>query len=177
MDSVSATHRRLEVAANLATLVVCVLIVAVLAKRYFGDSHAERPRSFAAAEVVVGQKVDLDGVDWKAVRGRTMVLVLRIGCRFCSESATFYKTLQEAAKDRASLIAVFGEPLPAAKRYVEELGLSLPIIADVDPTKLGVLGTPTLILADEKGGALRVWRGMLDPSREAEVLAEIASGP
>ena len=93
-------------------------------------------------------------------------------CRFCTESAEFYKKLaQERAKhDDVRIIAVLPQDVSAGQAYLNKLGVSVDEVRQSPLDSVGVKGTPTLILFDDKGVVTASWVGKLPPDKENEVL-------
>ena len=106
----------------------------------------------------------------------TLVLFLHVGCHFCEESMPFYSRLLELSRQpraRVRLVAIFPDPLEMVSLETAQDLPGLKVIPAADFGKLGVLGTPTLALIDQKSVIRRVWRGQLSVAQEAEVLAQI----
>lgn len=161
-------YRRVELLANVAIVLVAVMIGAVLVRGYFFSRPAEAPKNIAA-----GTKVSLPGVEWER-NGKTLVLALQKGCHFCSESAPFYQRLvQAAAAKGVKIVAVLPQPQDESRQYLE--GLAIPV-ADIRQAALGSLnvkGTPTLILVNDKGEVAASWVGKLPSDKESDVLARL----
>jgi hypothetical protein len=104
-----------------------------------------------------------------------VLLVLQKGCRFCTESAPFYQRLiQEAAnRNDVKLIALLPQTVTEGKQYLDEIGVSIDDIRQVSPSQVKVDGTPTLIIVDENGVAVDVWKGKLRPEAESQVLSKL----
>ena len=166
--------RRLEVAANVAIIVVAVLVCVVLVRTYLlGGSAKPQQQSPAPA---VGSKVSVSGVDW-GKNGRTLVLVLQKGCHFCSESAPFYQRLvrDTAGREGLRLIAVLPQQVEEGRQYLNDLGVSIDEVRQASPSDLGVRGTPTLLLVDGSSTVTDSWVGKLPPDKEEEVLHRLKS--
>lgn len=160
--------KKIELCANLAIIVVALLLVGVLVKRFlpFRTTSSQDGVSLA-----VGAKVPLTNTDW-ARNGRTMLLVLSSQCHFCTESAPFYQRL---AKERETLknvrlVAVLPQTVNDSQQYLSKLGVTVDEIRQSSLNSIGVSGTPTLILADNTGTVSGAWVGKLQPDKEAEVL-------
>lgn len=80
-------------------------------------------------------------------------MVLSNTCRFCTESADFYKKLaQERAKHLdARIIAVLPQDVEAGRTYLNKLGEVVDEVRQSSLDAIGVRATPTLILVDDKG--------------------------
>jgi hypothetical protein len=169
-DQMGNLTRKLEVGANVAIIIVALLLGAVLVKRFLLSPAPQAPHEIAA-----GTKVDLPGVDWHR-DGKTLVLVLQKGCHFCAESAPFYQRLVREASGRpVQLVAVLPQGTEEAKAYLSELNVSVPTVMQASLRTLGVSGTPTLILVDDRGAVIKSWVGKLPAEQEAEVLNKVRS--
>jgi thioredoxin-related protein len=157
-----------------AIIVVSIAICGALVKYFFfsESSQPDQPRS--RHYIQKGQKVALEGVNWSR-NGKTLLLVLQKGCRFCTDSAPFYKKLVDTVAKRPDthLIAVFPQTTDEGKDYLDELGVPISDIRQQPLTIFPIQGTPTLILVDNAGLASEVWIGKLKPEKEAEVLSRL----
>lgn len=162
--------KRIELIANVAIIVVAVLLTGVLVRNYLLAKTPERPPP-ASSSILPGTKLSLPGVDWKA-NGKTLVLALSTGCHFCTESAPFYQRLaQERAKNsNLRLVAVFPQSISDGQNYLAINGVSVDQVTQARLDLIGVEGTPTLIITDANGGAVNAWRGRLPAEKESEVL-------
>ncbi len=167
MNSVS---RKIEVAANLAILVVAVLVIVVGVKRFLLPGHADAE----AGQVAPGATVSVPGVDWRK-NGESLVLALSTKCRFCTESAPFYQRLVKETEGNLSprLVGMFPEQVNDGDQYLHRLGVNLPEVRQGSFEKLGIMGTPTLLLVNQDGIVQRVWVGKLTPEKETEVFGQI----
>jgi hypothetical protein len=156
--------RAIELLVNLAILVLCVVLSAVLVKKYFFGPPPE------PVGISVGARIAVPDFDWRR-QPQTVVLALQQNCRFCSESAPFYKTLiAEASRRGVRVVAVFPQDEASARTYLAGLGVEAPELKIADFRALEIRGTPTVLLADREGVATHVWRGKLPESREQDVL-------
>jgi hypothetical protein len=163
-------YKKVELLANVAIIVIALLLGAVLVKRYLMPTAQTSPP--AAAQIQPGTKINLPGVDW-GKSDQTLVIALSEGCRFCSESADFYQRL---AKEKASaggvrLIAVLPQEVSQGQTYLSKLGVVVDEVRQSPLGAIGVSGTPTLLLVDNKGTVKQSWLGKLPPDKETEVLS------
>ena len=165
--------KRIELAANVAIIIVAILIAAVFVRTYWLPK-SETPHQPGPATIIPGTQLSLSGVDWKA-NGRTLVLALSTACHFCTESAPFYQRLaQERPKlGNTHVIAAFPQPVADAQKYLADHGVKVDAIIQTSLQSIGVVGTPTVILADDKGAIIESWRGKLSSEKENEVLARL----
>jgi hypothetical protein len=145
--------------------VVAIFIVGVVIK-----NHLRKPRP-QAQNIAAGTRLSIPNVDWSK-RDRTLVMVLKQDCSYCSESAPFYRRVVQETRgnDRIGLIAILPQELGQARDYLHSLGLDSVEVRQLPLRSVGVAGTPTLALVDSKGIVVQSWLGKLTASRESEVL-------
>lgn len=161
---------KVELFANIAIVIVALLIGGVLAKRNFFDNQSQAKSETS----IIGSKISLPEVDWEKNQ-KTLLLVLSKDCRYCTESLPFYQQLAKEALARGNvkLIAVFPQSVVESKHYLNEAGIAIDDIRQATPATFGVRGTPTLILADSEGAAKKSWMGKLSPDKEGEILSQL----
>jgi thioredoxin-related protein len=175
LPSVEVLHmsnltKKIEVAANVTIIILAVVIIAVLAKKYLFESNIEPS---APKPIPVGAKIAIPEIEWQKNQ-QTLLLVMSDGCRFCAESAGFYKkVIQEAAQSNTSLIAVFPENADNTQNYLKSLDLPIKETRQISFEAINVQGTPTLIFVDSKGVVTNSWVGKLPPALEEEVLNKV----
>lgn len=168
----SKIPRKIELTANVLIIAVALLIVGIFAQRHFFPTAPTRvPPKLPA----VGDKVALANFDWSK-SDKNVLLVLRVGCRFCSESAGFYKNLvQQSNGKNVNVVAVLPQGKEEAEKYLKDLGISGIQVRQSELDPLKVEATPTIIVADHEGKVTNVWLGKLKPEKESEVLARLKS--
>lgn len=166
-------HKRAELLANIAIVIVAIVLCVVLVKRFVLDKN-EPTDPATANQIAPGDRVNVGGVDW-VKGGQTVLLVLQKGCRYCTESAPFYQRLikETANRNDVKLIAVFPHSVTEGKQYLDEIGVGIADIRQVDLSQIKVRGTPTLVLVNDSGVAVDVWRGKLPPDAEERVLSKL----
>lgn len=173
MENRLATSKLLEAFANVATIVVSLLLSTVLVKEFL----LPKPRpAQPPVTVQVSRGTDLrsslPGVDW-ARNGRTLVLAISTGCHFCTESGPFFRRIQKDATKGIRLLAVLPQPAAEARKYLESLGVAVDEVRQAQLNSIGVRGTPTLLLVDKSGVVTDAWVGRLEPSQQDQVLAAL----
>jgi len=159
------TRRFLEISANLAIVIVAVVIVG-----NFVWSRI-RPKQNTSGPSV-GNVVSLTGVNWKE-NGRTLLMVLQKGCVYCEASAPFYRKLHDERKgEQPRMLAVIPGEQADSAHYLSERGIPSDRVINASLADVNVSGTPTLLLIDQAGHVLRVWVGKLDENRERDVMQE-----
>jgi peroxiredoxin len=182
--------RQVQFLANIATIVIAILLSFVVIKPYlFTDGTAEnvsakRPNPASPASSVqppqpqinpVGQTVSLQNVDW-AKSKKTLVLYVSATCRFCTESAPFYqRLLQEVKSKDVKFVAVLPQPAEQGNDYLKKLDVKIDSVLQGSLQTIGVRSTPTLLLVNEAGTVTESWRGKLTPEKENEVMNKVSS--
>src|SRR2546421_11167261 len=100
-------RKDIELAANIAIVVVAVLLCVVLVKNQFvsspklnsGDDH-----QIPNKEARLREKMNLPEIDWQK-NGQTLLLALSTTCHYCSESAAFYRQLIKERNGNTRIIA------------------------------------------------------------------------
>jgi thioredoxin-related protein len=162
-------YRRVELVANVSIVIVVILLIVMGVKSFF-PNRSETAQSERSDLIKPGMKFTLPGFDWSK-KDAHLVLVLRKGCHFCSESAPFYQRLVQAVAKRTDLelIAALPQDAAAAQQYLNELQVSIAEVRQADMTATKVYATPTILLVDKTGTVTELWRGKLQPEKELEV--------
>jgi thiol-disulfide isomerase/thioredoxin len=167
-------NQKVELAANFLIVVVALLLIGVLAQRYFFSSPVSANQQ-ARVQPTVGKKVNLENVNFSE-SPKTVVLALQTTCHFCNESAPFYKKMLEEAKGKnIRFVAVFPTPVADSQKHLSELGITGFEVKQAPITALDASGTPTLILTNSKGEVEKFWVGKLPSEKESEVLSQLNS--
>ena len=164
--------KRINLVVNLMIVAVLVCIGVVLIKHYRVSSRPATPlRDY---HVTTGSKISLRDIDWEK-NGQTLLLVMDTECRYCSASAPFYQQVvrENAQKRKVQLIAVLPQDVANSKQYLNNLGVPIDEVRQSPLDPLGVKGTPTLILINDKAEVVRSWPGKLTPEEERDVLRQI----
>jgi hypothetical protein len=168
----SKLNQKVELTANILIIVVGVLLVGVIAQKYFfGASHNSPARLLPT----VGSKINVPDVDLSA-QPKTLVLVLQKDCKYCTESAAFYKRLQENTQNKnIKLVAVLPGKIEESTAYLNGLGINNLDVKQSSLDNLQTSGTPTLILTNNKGEVTNFWIGKLPADKEDEVIGQLNS--
>jgi hypothetical protein len=163
--SAKSLRRFLEVSANLGIVIVALIIV--------GNFVASKWRTNRDVDTLTtGSKVSLSDVKWED--GSTLVLALQRGCRYCDESAPFYRRLwQQRSGSEPRMIAVVPGDKAEVGKYLNELGVAVDGIVNASLADIHVSATPTLLLVDRSGRVSNVWVGKLDSNRENDVIQRV----
>jgi hypothetical protein len=165
----SRLSKKIELIANLAIIVVAVLLIGSLIKNYMMPARKE-----ISGGIPLGSKILIPDIDW-ASNGQTLLLALQKDCHFCTESAPFYQRLvrETSGYSNVRLVAVLPNVLDEGKQYLNHLGISINEVRQAALDSIGVDGTPTLILVDGNGKVEAAWVGRLSANREEEVLKRL----
>lgn len=132
-------------------------------------------RQAKTASVVVDSAVSLPGINWGQNK-QTLLLVLREGCHFCNDSAGFYQRLvkeSQASGNSTFVAAVLPGTVDDSRKYLGHLGVPITEVRQEGLGALGVRGTPTLLLINDKGVVTKSWVGRLPTDKEREVISAV----
>ncbi|HSK74136.1 MAG TPA: rhodanese-like domain-containing protein [Pyrinomonadaceae bacterium] len=157
-------HKYFETAVNISLLAICLILVGVIAKKYF------IPAAAPIKSVKAGDKISFPNLT--GTKGQKSIFIfLQSGCQYCTKSGYFYNNLakETAENPNTKIIAVFSEKDDRFQDYLKELGLQNLETRQANFAEIGIEGTPTLAIADENGVVQNVWKGMLSPKKQLEV--------
>lgn len=159
---------KIEIAANVAIIIVAIMIGAVLInKYYFVKDDLNSPK------LPIGAVLTIPEVDWSKSK-KTLVLALKEGCRYCTESAAFYQRLIPATMNgNTQLLVVFPDPTESGKKYLDSLGVHTNNYRQISFNSIGVVATPTLLLVNQNGKVTEGWIGKLPEEKELEVVEKM----
>ena len=110
---------------------------------------------------------------------KTLVLFVRSGCRFCTESMTFYRQLCESA-GRIQIIAVGHESEQVLRDYLARHEVQVDGVYSVPHGSLKLSRTPALVLVAASRKVERLWRGKLQTAaleREVVLATRLGGDP
>lgn len=156
---------------NALSLVLLIYITTLVARPHFGAQEHVR-----VAPLKTGQVVKINGVNWAQSR-HTLVLALQTTCHYCAASAPFYKQLMRGRDPVVwQAVAVLPQPVDRATAYMRTEGYSIPQVRQMNLNLIGIAGTPTLLLVNQKGRLEKRWVGQLSPTGENEVAEALGMG-
>lgn len=169
-------QKKIEIASNVAIIVVALLFAGVLVNRFFFSSSL-KPAVAESEEIKDGTKLSLPDVDWSK-SNKNLVLILSTSCHFCTESTPFYQRLsqQKAQRGDVKLIAVFPQGIEESQRYLRERNISVDEVRQTSLNTINVKGTPTLVLVDRNGAVVQSWIGKLLPEKETQLVSNFLGG-
>lgn len=159
--------KSLENTANLAIVLLALILVGLLLRSYF---VAAAPPEF----VSIGDKVTQPELNFSASEHNIMVF-LRYDCHFCQESRDFYERLIQETTPIPSthVTAVFEEDKPDNKDFLKGMSPSFENVRILPFANLKIDATPTIIDVNSLGSVQGVWRGKLTPEKEKQFFAAI----
>jgi thioredoxin-related protein len=166
--------KRLQIFSSIAVTIASCLVIAACAKYLIlgGFSGTNQNSNKNSKNYVkAGASVSIPSVDWEKNQ-YTLVLALNTSCHFCTESSPFYRKLaeDEPLNKKIKLITVFPAFNNNGAEYLDSLKVPIHEVKQASFDSLGIRGTPTMILVNNKGVALSVWTGKISDSKEDEVL-------
>ena len=136
------------------------------------------PQSSAAndRDPVLIAGTELRGVDPAVLRSarKSVVLVFSAECGICRSSLPFYRRMAAAvaAQSSAQLVLAVVGSFDGARDLLESNGV-VGMLVPVDASQMDIVGTPTLVICDERGRIISSWVGQLDAAAETAVLTTI----
>jgi peroxiredoxin len=170
-DATGEAQMKLERTANMALIVACLLVSAQVGRNLYNDH--KRPTS--STQLKIGDRIrDTPDVKLSSVRA-SILLLTRSDCKYCTESMpAFQKISAEGRRVGFRVVAAASRESPTTNRqYLDSY--NVPIDAAVAASTIGVGGpTPLLLIVDRTGTIRGAWLGLMNETREREVLAAIA---
>jgi hypothetical protein len=152
-----------ELTANIAITILAAFILFILAHNFIAraSKHVLTP----------GAQLTLNGVKWDE-SPNTLLLFLSTNCRFCNESADYYRQLTVAIRNnkKTRLYAIFRQDDQTARAYLEHSNLSIQLLTSEAFARVGITATPTICLVDDKGIIRNIWVGKLSVQKESHIL-------
>jgi thioredoxin-related protein len=165
----------LEVATNVAILLVAGLLLSSFAVKYF---YRDRPAPRLIGGLEKGQQIpQVAGINY-GNSAHTLLVAMNTQCGYCTKSIPFYNELaklEQNSKTPLHIVAAFPNQAEQVRQYVEQHQLKLESKDSIDFAQLKVAGTPTMILVDQSGHVIDFWVGGIPPEDQQKVLAAIAS--
>lgn len=167
--------KTLDTVANILIIVVSVVALFVLVDRFIYKILPEQRPPGAPPQVEKGERFDQLKAVVPAGTDRALVVALSPTCHFCNESMPFYKQLIDQRNQKSSPVKVIAA-VPNEQAKAEEAqkfagaGTQPDSMVHLDFSSIKVPGTPTVLHVDNTGKVLDVWVGMLDESRQKDVL-------
>lgn len=106
---------------------------------------------------------------------RTAVLFLDVACEACQASLPFYSEVDRVVAETPGtrLVVLSENPIPAVRMWLNEGGVGGRVVRIPSRMALGVLATPTLLLANSEGVVTDISIGILDRADSARFMARL----
>ena len=133
---------RLERAANIATIVTCVMICVALGTLLLRNREPQRSGPATGEEILAQVK----GVNFGSAEA-TVVFVVRSTCQYCTESLPFYRSLVDRRNSKSAsvrFVAVSAEPTDVVSRYLLNGGVKFDQLVEIRPPNGLRVYTPTV---------------------------------
>lgn len=164
-----AIAKKLEIGANVAIVIVAVLIAIMFLRNSTGNNSGPQHT------ISPGMQFALKNVDWRANQ-KNLVMAVSTTCHYCTESAAFYRRVVAECKQRGvRTVAVLPQSPAEAEAYLKGEGVAVDEVRQAVLPDLEINGTPTLLIVDQSGRVKSVWPGKLPAERENEVLAKLTN--
>ena len=156
------------------TNVFVVVFLISSAVVFFRYQNVDAKHANGQARITAGSRFVINEVNWSD-NEMTLVFALSTQCHYCNESAEFFKrTINIISKQpKAGFMAIFPQDENAARDYLSRQGVSIPRIRSLNPSSIGIRGTPTLLLVDRLGIIRRIWEGRVMPEKEEVTINEM----
>lgn len=162
-------NKKIETSANILIIVLAIILSVVLAQKFFYKSSTGNVELIKA-----GERISL--ADFDSSQSEKLIYVaLNPDCPFCTASAPFYRSIKKsiAQNGEVRMIGLFSPEVKSEKDYVEKLGVNFDAIRKVSFDTLKIPSTPTIVVVDQDGTVLSVWRGKLSSEKEQEFLSQL----
>lgn len=154
---------------NIAILLAALILSALLVKKFFFQ-----PTQKADYRIAADATLSINGINW-ADSDRTVLVALGKECKYCSESAEFYRRLAAgiASQNNMRLIALFSEKESEAEAYLKQLEVPIRELRYLSLSSLGIKSVPTLAILDRNGVVTDMWVGKLSPLEERALMSKL----
>jgi peroxiredoxin len=162
----------LEIATNVAVLLVAVVVLSVFAWNYFTRRSMPQIQAGLQKGQVFGQVLGINYHDTP----QTLLIAMSTKCHYCTESLPFYRQLAEAQRTNGRsthIVAVFPNREEEVRQYAQQNNLDLDTIAGVNLATLNISGTPTAVLIDSSGRISDFWVGKQPEDTEKQIIRAV----
>ena len=154
---------------NVAILVVALILSTLLARKFFFQ-----PSENTDYRIAADATLRINGINW-ADSEQTVLVALAKECKYCTESAEFYRRLAGglASQSNTRLMAVFSEKESDAEAYLKQLEVPIKELRYVSLPSLGIRSVPTLAILNRNGVVTDMWIGKLSPLEERTLMSKL----
>jgi hypothetical protein len=152
---------------NIATLIVCSLVVAHLA---YTDRQLFLKSPVLVGSYEKGKKISDSPALGLGTSRQTLILATSSVCHFCTSSMPFYRRLIPTAKASGTrVVGLAVDELTANRDYLLQNGLQVDSLVSGKEQRMNISATPTLILVKNDGTVINSWVGQLSTADERKV--------
>jgi hypothetical protein len=111
------------------------------------------------------------GIDYSK-NSKTLLISMSTKCASCVEGLPFFQKFREktfGSPDSLRIIALFPESEKEVENYARERHLTLETQSGINLKALNMLGTPTIVLINNKGQIVDFWIGKLSNDIEQQI--------
>jgi rhodanese-related sulfurtransferase len=154
---------------NVAILVVALILSTLLARKFL-----LQPSENTDYRIAADATLKISGINW-ADSEQTVLVALAKECKYCTESAEFYRRLAGglASQSNTRLMAVFSEDESEAEAYLKRLEVPINELRHVSLPSLGIRSVPTLAILNRNGVVTDMWIGKLSPLEERALMSKL----
>lgn len=165
---------RLEIAANIVLLLTCLGICFELISKH--RVAGSTPAGISRGRLGVGNTLTLSSVDWAQSKWN-LVLILSSKCKYCRESEPFHRRLLSLANSTGAVraVALVLGTSTSDPAYPHSAELDFTLVRLTKPAEIGSVGTPSILLVDNRGVVAHMWRGKMPPESEDSVIEMVKS--
>jgi hypothetical protein len=167
-DTYSRPSARIDMAANVAVILTCVLVCYAIVARL-----AARPTNGPLVPYKVGVRMETSPAIHYSKAAWTAVLFVKSTCPYCTQSMGLYReiaALSAHQTGRLRLVVASPESVDISARYLADNRVGVDRVLQVGTT----VPTPTLVLADNQGIVRALWVGRQDEAGSRAVIRRLS---
>ena len=161
----------IELVANITIAVAVIVGISVWMYGLYASNHASNITGTNVASPTLHTKIVLPGVDWSTSKA-TLVIAMSSECRYCVDSASFYKDLTHR-NHAAPIVIVMPQRKQAAQEFLRRYMVTPNNVISAELTSIQVSATPTVLLISSSGVVEKVWVGELTKTQQQEVFTSL----
>ena len=162
----------LEKATHICLIAVSVVSLTLLIERRFGGGNS--PPSSGGS--MVGRSLALGSVNWSR-SPKNVVIGVKSTCKYCAASLPFFRRISGARGGRGtgiSVIAISSEEPEITRGFLGKADVAVDQVLQVPLERLGIRGTPTVLLVDARGVVQKEFAGALSHEGEEALLTALS---
>jgi peroxiredoxin len=168
---------RLEPLSHVVFIIACIALTTLAVARFrTPENVVQAARGAQDDPLPVGTHLrDWEGVSFEEA-DRTIVLVLRSTCIFCTESMPFYRELSARRNSKKlRIVALSPEPVKVLNDYLQKHSFAVDFAGPHSGAEIATRATPTLVLVARGGRVEKSWLGKLNEQQVSDLLGRLRS--